>query len=83
MEKKIERRTFLTLGAVVLGGAAMSELGGIRSAAAATQPAKSQVFFTRDISGDGLLRAYSKINEGISGKVAIKLHSGEPNGPTR
>jgi uncharacterized Fe-S center protein len=80
MEKKMERRTFLKQGAVVLGGAAI-ELGGVRAAVAATQLVKSQVFFTRDISGDGLLRVYSKINEGISGKVAIKLHTGEPNGP--
>lgn len=76
----MERRTFLKQGAVVLGGAAI-ELGGVRAAVAATQLVKSQVFFTRDISGDGLLRVYSKINEGISGKVAIKLHTGEPNGP--
>jgi uncharacterized Fe-S center protein len=80
MEEKMERRTFLKQGAVVLGGTAI-ELGAVRAAVADTQPAKSQVFFTRDISGDGLLRVYSRINEGISGKVAIKLHSGEPNGP--
>jgi hypothetical protein len=42
---------------------------------------KSQVFFTREISGDGLLRLYSKINGGITGKVAIKVHTGEPHGP--
>jgi uncharacterized Fe-S center protein len=81
MEKKMERRTFLKRGAVALGGIAISELGGVRAAVAAEQPVKSQVFFTRDISGDGLLRMYSKISERISGKVAIKLHSGEPNGP--
>ena len=77
----MERRTFLKRGAVALGGIAISELGGVRAAVAAEQPVKSQVFFTRDISGDGLLRMYSKISERISGKVAIKLHSGEPNGP--
>jgi len=77
----MERRTFLKQGAVALGGVAISELGGVREAAAATHKEKSQVFFTRDISGDGLLRVYSKLSERISGKVAIKLHSGEPNGP--
>jgi len=77
----MERRTFLKQGAAVLGGAAISELGGIRSAAAATQKERSQVFFTRDISGDGLLSIYSKINKPISGKVAIKIHTGEPHGP--
>jgi hypothetical protein len=41
----------------------------------------SQVFFTPDLNGDGLLRVYSKINARIGGKVAIKLHTGEPHGP--
>jgi uncharacterized Fe-S center protein len=39
------------------------------------------VFFTKDISANGLLEIYSKINKGITGKVAIKLHTGEPHGP--
>jgi uncharacterized protein len=38
-------------------------------------------FFTRDISANGLLNIYSRINERIAGKVGIKLHTGEPNGP--
>ena len=42
---------------------------------------KSKVFFTRDISVKGLLEIYSKINAGMTGKIGIKLHSGEPNGP--
>jgi len=29
----------------------------------------------------GCLRVYSKINATIGGKVAIKLHTGEPHGP--
>lgn len=39
------------------------------------------VYFTRDISPNGLLKLYNKVNKHISGKVAIKWHSGEPNGP--
>ena len=42
---------------------------------------KSNVFFTRDISVNGLLQIYSHINQGITGNVGIKLHSGEPHGP--
>ncbi|HSW64719.1 MAG TPA: DUF362 domain-containing protein [Dissulfurispiraceae bacterium] len=38
-------------------------------------------FFTKDISADRLLKIYSRINQNISGKVGIKLHTGEPNGP--
>jgi len=41
---------------------------------------KSRVFFTKDLGVDGLLAIYSRINQGISGKVAIKLHTGEPHG---
>lgn len=42
---------------------------------------KSNVFFTKDISVKGLLDIYSHINNGITGKVGIKLHTGEPHGP--
>lgn len=42
---------------------------------------KSDVFFTKDISVKGLLEIYSHINKGMTGKVAIKLHTGEPHGP--
>lgn len=42
---------------------------------------KARVYFTRDISLDGLLKAYARVNEGMTGKIAIKLHTGEPNGP--
>jgi hypothetical protein len=39
------------------------------------------VYFTRDISAGGLLEVYSRISQGITGRVAIKLHTGEPHGP--
>jgi uncharacterized Fe-S center protein len=42
---------------------------------------KSDVFFTKDISVKGLLGIYSHINRGITGRVGIKLHTGEPHGP--
>lgn len=42
---------------------------------------KAKVFFTNDISIKGLTNIYSHINDGITGKVAIKLHTGEPHGP--
>lgn len=37
--------------------------------------------FSKDISPAGLLKIYDKINQDITGKVAIKLHTGEPKGP--
>jgi uncharacterized Fe-S center protein len=80
MKQKIMRRTFLKQGAIAAGGVAVGNLCGTGSAAAAL-PDKSPVFFTKDISAEGLLNIYSKINGGVTGKVAIKLHTGEPHGP--
>lgn len=42
---------------------------------------ESVVFFTRDLSAEGLLKIYRKINDVLGGKIAIKLHTGEKNGP--
>ena len=39
------------------------------------------VYFTRDISPEGLIKLYKKVNANIDGKVLIKFHTGEPNGP--
>lgn len=43
--------------------------------------AESVVYFTRDLSSDGLEKIFKKICSKLTGKVAIKLHTGEPNGP--
>ena len=42
---------------------------------------ESVVYFTRDLSPEGLLKIYKKINANIKGNVGIKLHTGEKNGP--
>jgi uncharacterized Fe-S center protein len=47
----------------------------------ATEVGAAPVYFTDDISPEGLLKVYQKINGNIKGRVAIKWHSGEPNGP--
>lgn len=44
-------------------------------------PGKPNVYFTRDLSPEGVQKIYEKINKGITGKVGIKLHTGEPHGP--
>lgn len=80
MDKQISRRTFLTRSALALGTVALTDISSLSSASAAAQE-KSPVFFTTDISVAGLLKIYSRINEGITGKTAIKLHTGEPHGP--
>lgn len=43
--------------------------------------AESLVYFTRDLSAEGLRRIFAKVNQNINGKVSIKLHTGEPHGP--
>lgn len=45
------------------------------------QTKKPVVYFTRDLSAEGLKKVYSKINQDLTGKLAIKLHTGEPHGP--
>ena len=42
---------------------------------------ESIVYFTRDLSAEGLLKIYDKVSEHITGKVGVKLHTGEKNGP--
>ncbi len=41
----------------------------------------SVVYFTRDLSAEGLKKIYDRVSEGIEGKIAIKLHTGERKGP--
>ena len=42
---------------------------------------ESVVYFTRDLSAEGLRRIFSRVGGSLTGKVAIKLHTGEPHGP--
>ena len=42
---------------------------------------ESVVYFTRDLSSEGLEKIYKRVKENIDGKIAIKLHTGEPDGP--
>ena len=42
---------------------------------------ESIVYFTRDLSAEGLRKIYKYVNANISGKVAVKLHTGEQHGP--
>ena len=40
----------------------------------------STVFFTRDLSAEGLRRIFSRVGDCLTGKTGIKLHTGEPHG---
>ncbi|MCD8012128.1 MAG: DUF362 domain-containing protein [Lachnospiraceae bacterium] len=41
----------------------------------------SVMYFTRDLSAEGLLRIYERIAAHIGGRIGIKLHTGEKHGP--
>lgn len=42
---------------------------------------ESIVYFTRDLSPNGLKKIYERVNENIDGRIALKLHTGEQHGP--
>ncbi len=42
---------------------------------------ESTVYFTSDLSAQGLARIFDRVGMHLTGKVAIKLHTGEQNGP--
>lgn len=42
---------------------------------------ESVVYFTRDLSAEGLKKIYQRVAGKLTGKVGVKLHTGEKNGP--
>ncbi len=42
---------------------------------------ESDVYFTSDLSAEGLLRIFDCVGMNLKGKTGIKLHTGEKNGP--
>ena len=38
---------------------------------------KAKVYFTKEITPEAVVKTYEALNAGLSGKVAVKLHSGE------
>ena len=90
MKKHVSRRNFLKGGAAAIGAFAasgiLSNVQPVSSAsggngAESSAAGKAKVYFTRDLSAEGLRKMYAAVNQGITGKVAVKLHTGEPNGP--
>lgn len=81
----ISRRDFLKGGTLALGAAALSnitgELGNALASSGNNAQEKATVYFTKDLSAEGLRKMYAKVNQGMTGKIAVKLHTGEPNGP--
>ena len=80
----ISRRNFLKTGTTAAGAFALCCLmpdGGISKAIANNRSEAAKVFFTKEISAKGLRRLYALVNQSMTGKVAVKLHTGEPDGP--
>ena len=42
---------------------------------------ESIVYFTRDLSAEGLIRIFNRVSANLTGKLAVKLHTGEKHGP--
>lgn len=89
----LSRRKFIRLASgAVISMSAFSFMGcgnngnGETAANTANETAtasgnNAKVFFTSDISPQGLLNVYDRIKDNLKGNIAIKLHTGEPHGP--
>ena len=80
---KIKKTAFLVFGVCIL---TMGCTGAANKADNPAEPlpgkqAKAIVYFTEDITPEGLVKIYDKVGVNIKGKTAIKIHTGEPNGP--
>ena len=81
----MDRREFLKASAGVAVGAAVVNTLGVKTASAAETTKKgtkmSDVYFSKNLDSKTIIQLYQKIKANISGKVAIKLHTGEKHGP--
>lgn len=73
----VNRRQFIKAGSLALGSLA------VHSLPLQARPAeeKATVYFTPEITTESLLRIYEKVCAPLQGRIAIKLHTGEPYGP--
>ena len=88
---KLTRRSFVKLAGIAgLVGLAgnftacgnnMASTGSVAEADKLPPADKAKVYFSEKIDAEHLIALYNKINLDISGKVGIKVHTGEPNGP--
>ena len=56
---------------------------GSRRVDESAEGSRAKVYFTRVIDAAHLISLYTRINDAIYGKVAIKLHTGEKHGKAR
>ena len=91
--KDLSRRDFFKLAGVTAAGVALSGtdltellaqapvIGSTDVTGQTAAGSRAKVYFTKHIDAPHLIQLYDKINEGIYGKVAVKLHTGEKHGP--
>ncbi len=95
--KSVSRRDFLKITGGVVAGAVLSQVTNVPDIFAQAPVVAStdvtgkdvssmtgshaKVYFSKHIDAAHLIQLYDKINEGIYGKVAVKLHTGEKHGP--
>lgn len=79
----LSRRAFLAGGAATLGLVAVNPSLFVKESLAVPQAAtgKPKVYFTPEITSESLLKMYARVNQGMTGKIGIKLHTGEPGAP--
>lgn len=73
----ISRRDFIKGSLLTAGPLAAGFVSNI-SQAASELP---KVYFSKELTAESLLRLYGMISHNLTGKIAVKLHTGEPNGP--
>lgn len=81
MAEQFSRRSFLKGGALTVGAFAFGGFPRIDTAMAAPQE-KAKVFFTKDISLEGLMKVYARVNHGMSGKIDQPWAEEPPQGST-
>ncbi|MCC8194034.1 MAG: DUF362 domain-containing protein [Deltaproteobacteria bacterium] len=79
MAKNLSRRNFIKAGALAAGALAAGALPG--GGLFAAELGKSKVYFTRDLTVGGLKKIYGMVNQNLAGRIAVKLHTGEPGAP--
>ncbi|MDY2965803.1 MAG: DUF362 domain-containing protein [Megasphaera massiliensis] len=92
--ESITRRSFLKLAGSAALGLALGKanilpaiaqapvVGSKETPATPEQPGSyAKVYYTKHIDAEHLIKLYQKVNEGIYGKTAIKVHTGEQHGP--
>ena len=76
------RKAFLErLGAAAIAAAAGPAAFAAEASGKGESAARAKVYFSPVIDAEHLNKLYDLVNENISGKVAIKLHTGERHGP--